>query len=154
MNLGERITYYRTKAGLSQTDLHKRSGVSYTIINRTEQNRFSPSIATLEPILKACNADLMDLFCQGYAPQMPEEERELHWKLSQILKGTKDERDGIALNINYIFGHMNEVRHDQTKKSTARKSKTVTRSLPPKRQTAPGGARPGDGISIERKAEG
>ena len=47
----------RLRAGLSQRELARRSGVPQAAISRIEHGRISPRVATLDRLLRTCRAD-------------------------------------------------------------------------------------------------
>ena len=54
-SLGERITYYRKKAGISQKDLALAVGISPNTVSYYESNGRKPDILTLQDLAKALN---------------------------------------------------------------------------------------------------
>lgn len=102
---------------------------------------------------KRWNEDDIEGFCDAFGITLADleprpgpwakdakEEQELHWKLSRILReGSEKERNGIILNIEYVFGHMIQLRKDQAKGSTARKTKPIKHALV-KARGSPGSA--------------
>ncbi|NNU80878.1 cupin domain-containing protein [Halovulum dunhuangense] len=62
MDLGARLKALRTARGLSQRQLAARAGVTNGLISQIEQNRTSPSVATLKRILEALPITLSDFF--------------------------------------------------------------------------------------------
>ncbi len=62
INLGERLRALREAFGLSQRALAKRAGVANGVISMIEQNRTSPSVATLKRILDGIPLSLAEFF--------------------------------------------------------------------------------------------
>ena len=54
-SLGQRIAFYRKKAGIHQTDLAAAIGLSHNAISNYERNQRVPDISTLLKIAKALN---------------------------------------------------------------------------------------------------
>ncbi len=51
LDIGARLRYLRESAGVSQRELAKRAGVTNSTISLIEQNRVSPSVASLKKVL-------------------------------------------------------------------------------------------------------
>lgn len=62
MDVGSRLKAARKKAGLSQRMLASRSGVSNGTISLIEQNKISPSIASLKRLLDTFSISLGEFF--------------------------------------------------------------------------------------------
>lgn len=62
IDVGARLRSVRTDLGLSQRKLAARAGVANGLISQIEQNRTSPSIASLKLILDAVPMSLADFF--------------------------------------------------------------------------------------------
>ncbi len=65
LDVGERLRAIRNLHGLSQRALAKRAGVTNGIISMIEQNRSSPSVATLKKILDGFPMALTEFFATG-----------------------------------------------------------------------------------------
>jgi len=61
-DIGARLLAMRTAAGYSQRHLAERAGVPHAQISIVEQNKSSPSIATLRKILSGLNLTMGDFF--------------------------------------------------------------------------------------------
>lgn len=61
-DLGMRLREVRLAAGLSQRDLAKRAGVPHGLISIIEQNKSSPSVATLRKVLSGIPMNLGEFF--------------------------------------------------------------------------------------------
>jgi transcriptional regulator with XRE-family HTH domain len=64
----EELRRIREEAGLSQAQLARESGVDRATINKIEQGKRSPSIATLESLARTLGVDLADFFPKVQAP--------------------------------------------------------------------------------------
>ena len=62
INIGTRLKQARMQQGLSQRGLAKRAGVTNGLISQIEQNKISPSIASLKKILDVLSLSLADFF--------------------------------------------------------------------------------------------
>lgn len=62
MNVGARLKELRLAAGLTQRDLAARSGVTHGLISMIEQNKNSPSVASLRHILDGLDMTMADFF--------------------------------------------------------------------------------------------
>lgn len=63
-DIGERLKFVRTRAGLSQRELAKRASVTNAAISLIEKNQNSPSVASLKKILEAIPMTLADFFSE------------------------------------------------------------------------------------------
>lgn len=66
-NVGSRLKAVRNANGLSQRELAKRAGVTNGLISMIEQNRSSPSVASLKRILDAVPMTFSEFFSIEYA---------------------------------------------------------------------------------------
>jgi transcriptional regulator with XRE-family HTH domain len=64
--IGERIRRLRQVYGMSQRELARQAGVTNGSISMIEQNRVSPSIASLKKILEAFGLSLADFFVNRF----------------------------------------------------------------------------------------
>jgi transcriptional regulator with XRE-family HTH domain len=64
----EELRRIREEAGLSQAQLARESGVDRATINKIEQGKRSPSIATLESLSRALAVEVADFFPKAQAP--------------------------------------------------------------------------------------
>ncbi|MFD1344127.1 helix-turn-helix domain-containing protein [Litorisediminicola beolgyonensis] len=64
MDLGTRLKSLRVSKGLSQRELARRAGVTNGLISQIEQNRSSPSVASLKRILDAVPISFADFFSE------------------------------------------------------------------------------------------
>jgi transcriptional regulator with XRE-family HTH domain len=58
MSAGRILRAARRQAGLSQRELSRRSRVPQPTISRIERGMISPTVATLERVLRKCGVDL------------------------------------------------------------------------------------------------
>ena len=58
MDAGATLRDWRKRAGLSQTELALRAGTHQSVVSRIEARRVSPSVDTLDLLLRACGAGL------------------------------------------------------------------------------------------------
>lgn len=61
-DVGEKLRRLREMYGLSQRELAKRAGVTNGMISQIEQDRVSPSVASLKKILDGLGMSLADFF--------------------------------------------------------------------------------------------
>lgn len=61
-DVGARLRQVREAAGLSQRELARRAGVTNGTISLIEQNRNSPSVASLRKVLQGIPMDLSEFF--------------------------------------------------------------------------------------------
>lgn len=67
MSIGHLISAARSSAGLTQVELAQRAGTSQAAVARYESDRVSPSVSTLERVLRAAGAELV-ITSQSGAP--------------------------------------------------------------------------------------
>jgi transcriptional regulator with XRE-family HTH domain len=60
--IGERIKYFRTQRGFSQTQLAQEAKLSQSTIAQIESGRKDPSVITLRKIAKVVDTELASLF--------------------------------------------------------------------------------------------
>ncbi len=65
-DVGTRLREIRQAAGLSQRELAARSGVTHSLISLIEQNRSSPSVASLRKILDGIPMTMVNFFDEGH----------------------------------------------------------------------------------------
>ncbi len=68
-DVGSRLRSVREAAGLSQRQLAKRAGVTNGMISLIEQNRTSPSVASLRKVLKGIPISMSDFFAENFRPK-------------------------------------------------------------------------------------
>ena len=70
MELGSKIKQLRLRADLTQEELADRCELTKGYISQLENDNTSPSIATLEDIVKALGITLADLFSETEEPNV------------------------------------------------------------------------------------
>lgn len=65
MDLGARVRTLRELYGFSQRELARRAGITNAMISMIEQNRVSPSIASLKKVLSGFPLSLSEFFSDG-----------------------------------------------------------------------------------------
>jgi transcriptional regulator with XRE-family HTH domain len=68
-DVGGRLREIRLAAGLSQRELAGRSGVTHSLISLIEQNRNSPSVASLRKILDGIPMSMVNFFDEARTPR-------------------------------------------------------------------------------------
>src|SRR6478736_6711177 len=68
-DVGGRLKEIRASAGLSQRKLAARSGVTHSLISLIEQNRNSPSVASLRKILDGIPMSMVNFFDEERVPR-------------------------------------------------------------------------------------
>lgn len=58
IDLGQRMSYWREKAGLSHVDIAQALGVDASAVSHWEANRNAPRLENLEAYATACGIDL------------------------------------------------------------------------------------------------
>jgi transcriptional regulator with XRE-family HTH domain len=58
MDAARMLNMARRRAGLTQRELARRTGTAQPTISRIERGLMSPTVATLEPLIKACGMEL------------------------------------------------------------------------------------------------
>ncbi|SRR5712691_748680 len=58
MDAARMLSMARRRAGLSQRELGRRTGVAQPTISRIERGLMSPTVDTLEPLIEACGMEL------------------------------------------------------------------------------------------------
>lgn len=66
-NLGPRLRALRLRQGLSQRELARRAGVTNATVSHIEQDRVSPSVASLRKITRALGVSLATFFADDRA---------------------------------------------------------------------------------------
>ena len=66
MDIGEKLVFYRKKAGHKQESLSRASGVGRRTISAIEKNIGSPKVDTLERLLAACKVTLGEFFTETH----------------------------------------------------------------------------------------
>jgi len=103
MKVGEKVAWYRAKAEHTQESLAAESKISRKRISEIESDKGSPSIKTLERLLKACRVTLSEFFRsdEGQRGTDPAD-KEVYEKMALILRSPEDR--GFAIRtIEMIF---------------------------------------------------
>lgn len=70
-DIAVRLQQVRKIYGLSQRELAKRAGVTNSSVSMIEQGRVSPSISSLEKLLKGIPMDIRDFFAIDFSDDSP-----------------------------------------------------------------------------------
>jgi transcriptional regulator with XRE-family HTH domain len=107
MALGDRLKTLRELKGLSQGDIHKRSGLMRSYISRVENGHTVPSIETLEKLARALEVPLYRLFFDldqiPELPNLPERVTE-----EQVVTVTSPERARFIDRMARLFDQLSE----------------------------------------------
>lgn len=74
MDVGARIRYFRHQRGLSQEQLALQAGLNTAFLGHLERGLKSPTITTLEKLVRALNITFEELFAEG--PANTDQERD------------------------------------------------------------------------------
>jgi transcriptional regulator with XRE-family HTH domain len=87
MEIGKRLAQFRDRAGLTQEALAASTGLTRPHIQKLESSAHSPSVNTLEALLRACDSTLAEFF-ESKIPNVYADaaHAELHRKLQEILE--------------------------------------------------------------------
>lgn len=72
MDVGARIRYFRRLRGLSQEKLALQAGLNTAFLGHLERGLKSPTITTLEKLVKALNITFEELFAEEISASGPE----------------------------------------------------------------------------------
>jgi transcriptional regulator with XRE-family HTH domain len=97
MNISQSIIFYRKKAGLSQYQLSKESGISQKSIGAYEEGRAIPPIKKLELIAKALGISVSVLTGEKEIEINLQEEKMLHHRYSRLSEEKKKIVDFILM---------------------------------------------------------
>lgn len=93
MTIGEKLAWYRTRAGHTQESLALAAGISRKRISEIEGNKGSPNLDTLEALLKACGASLAEFFAADASTRAVRAPyREIYERIGLLLKTPDDAR--------------------------------------------------------------
>ncbi|WP_375464833.1 cupin domain-containing protein [uncultured Methylobacterium sp.] len=81
VDVGERLRFVRTRHGLSQRVLAKRTGVTNSTISLIEANRVNPSVGALKRILDGIPIGLAEFFALA-----PEPERKAFYAADELVE--------------------------------------------------------------------
>ncbi|MBN2118532.1 MAG: helix-turn-helix transcriptional regulator [Anaerolineales bacterium] len=102
MEIGHRLKQIRNKSGHTQDSLAEATGLRRAHIQKLETNVHSPTINTLEVLLKACESTLAEFFKSEIPQCFPDGQKDLHEKLHDILSAGEPWTTGITVNIEAI----------------------------------------------------
>jgi transcriptional regulator with XRE-family HTH domain len=86
--LGQQLSSARLLAGLTQTDVAEKVGVSRQHISNIETGITSPTVRVLHDYLHACGTDLATFFYGPLPTNQTPRQREYHRKLQALLENT------------------------------------------------------------------
>ena len=86
--LGRQLSSARLLAGLTQTDVAEKVGVSRQHISNIETGITSPTLRVLHDYLHACGTDLATFFYGPLPTNQTPRQREYHRKLQALLENT------------------------------------------------------------------
>jgi putative transcriptional regulator len=86
--LGRQLSSARLQAGLTQTDVAEKIGVSRQHISNIETGITSPTVHVLHDYLHSCGTDLPKFFYGPLPANQTPREREYHRKLQALLENT------------------------------------------------------------------
>ena len=84
--LAHRLSWVRLRAGLTQTDVAEKVGVSRQHISNIEIGITSPTVRVLQDYLRACGTDLAEFFYGPLPINQTRRQREYHSKLQALLQ--------------------------------------------------------------------
>jgi len=87
----EELRRIREEAGLSQSQLARESGVDRATINKIEQGKRSPSIATLESLARTLGVEVADFFPKAQATLPLEESAAWASVLGKVLDAARQD---------------------------------------------------------------
>jgi len=99
----EELRRIREEAGLSQAQLARESGVDRATINKIEQGKRSPSIATLESLSRVLAVEVADFFPKAQAPLPLEEPAAGAPLLEKLLEAARQDARKTAQAVNRAF---------------------------------------------------
>lgn len=116
IDIGQRLRAVRTARGLSQRELARQAGVTNGLISQIEQNRSSPSVASLKRILDAVPLSLAEFFSHGQ-----EDRRRIFFRAGELLELNPERllrRPGLAERISLLqigegSGHSIQMLHER-----------------------------------------
>ena len=99
----EELRRIREEVGLSQTQLARESGVDRATINKIEQGKRSPSIATLESLSRTLGVEIADFFPKAQSPLPLEESAAGALLLEKVLDAARHDAKKTAQSVNRAF---------------------------------------------------
>src|SRR2546427_10887308 len=86
IELGQKLSSMRLRAGLTQTDIASKVAVSRQHISNIETGITSPTVRVLQDYLQACGTDLAEFFYGPLPINQTRRQREYHSKLQALLQ--------------------------------------------------------------------
>jgi putative transcriptional regulator len=86
--LGTRLSALRLQAGLTQTEVAERIGVSRQHVSNMETAITSPTVRVLHDYLRVCGTDLAEFFYGPLPADQTPRQREYHRKLQALLENS------------------------------------------------------------------
>jgi len=83
---GRRLSSFRLRAGLTQSDVAQRIAVSRQHISNIETGTTSPTLRVLQNYLEACGTNLAEFFYGPLPFNQTPQQREYHRKLQALLE--------------------------------------------------------------------
>lgn len=83
MDVGARIRYFRHLRGLSQEQLALQAGINTAFLGHLERGLKSPTITTLEKLVKALGITFEELFAEGISA--PDQDRAIAMERLELL---------------------------------------------------------------------
>ena len=83
---GRRLSTFRSRAGLTQSDLAQKIAVSRQHISNIETGTTSPTLRVLQNYLEACGTNLAEFFYGPLPFNQTPQQREYHRKLQALLE--------------------------------------------------------------------
>ena len=83
---GRRLSSFRLRAGLTQSDIAEKIAVSRQHISNIETGATSPTLHLLEHYLEVCGANLAEFFYGPLPINQTPQQREYHSKLQALLE--------------------------------------------------------------------
>jgi transcriptional regulator with XRE-family HTH domain len=84
IDVGKKLTEYRTAQGISLTNLAKLSGIAQSSLSYIESGKAQPTVETTSKICTALGLTLGEFFADGQAPELPPEVRRVCGKIQQL----------------------------------------------------------------------
>lgn len=105
MALGDRIKALRELKGLTQADIHTRSGLMRSYLSRVENGHTMPSVETLEKLARALEVPLYRMFFS------PEEELPAPFMAgrlteAELVDAAEPEREHFLQRMGRLFDHL------------------------------------------------
>ena len=85
MNAARILNMARRRAGLTQRELGRRSGVPQSTVSRIERGAISPTVDTLERLVRACGMELEPV----RVPGQDDVDRTLIWENLRLTPGER-----------------------------------------------------------------